>query len=113
MNAHFHHQTIAIAILTIATAAIGAGLFTADFQTGEILLERGLSPFGARLKLGFAGLALAFYATVLKSVRDIFLRDQKVTSRQVAAGPLFRLYMVLGYISLIFIISVFEDPARI
>jgi hypothetical protein len=35
-----------------------------------------------------------------------------MTSRQVAAGPLFRLYIVLGYISLIFIISVFEDPAR-
>ncbi len=111
MKPNFHHQNQAFTILAIATASIGFGLFGADFQTGGALLESGPGSLLARIKLGFAGLALLFYGTLLILVRQIMIRDGSVNGRQVANGPLTNLYLVLAYIALIFVVGVIEEPA--
>ena len=74
-------------------------------------MESGLGPTLARAKLGFAMLGLFFYAALLASVRNVLFQDRNVDSRKIAHGPLLRLYIVLAYISLIFILGVFEAPA--
>ena len=111
MSAHSNHQNQALTILTIATAAIGFGLFGSDFDTGTILLEGGLGPTFARAKLGCGVAALGFYVTVLKSVRDVLIQSDNVTGRHIVEGPLSRMYAEVAFVALIFLASAFEEPA--
>jgi hypothetical protein len=110
MSAHSNHQNQALTILTIATAAIGFGLFGSDFDTGTTLLEGGLSPTFARAKLGYGIVALGFYVTVLKSVREILMQSDNVTGRHIVEGPLSRMYAEMVFVALIFIVGAFEEP---
>ena len=110
MTTHSNHQNQALTILAIATAAIGFGFFGVEFRTGGILLESGIGPFAARLKLGLGLMALAFYATTLAAVGKILI-DENATGKQVAYGPLFRMSLELLYVALIFIVGIFEEPA--
>ena len=50
MSPLYHRQNQALTILAIATATIGFGLFGADFNTGTILLDSGMTAFLARAK---------------------------------------------------------------
>ena len=110
MSPHSQSQNQALVILTIATAAIGFGLFGVEFRTGGILLEYGMGPFLSRLKLGFGLVALIYYAAVLASVMKVLMQDDDVTSRQLVTGPLLRMYIEIAYIALIFVVGVFEEP---
>ncbi len=111
MTPHSNHQNQALTILAIATAAIGFGLFGAEFSTGQILFEPGLSGILARTKLGCGSMALVSYATVLASVAVIVMQDDNVTGRNVAEGPILLMSIEMTFVALILIIGVFEEPA--
>ena len=110
MSPQFHRQNQALTIMAIATATIGFGLFGADFNTGTILLDSNLTASLARIKLDFGLAALISYASVLASVAAILRRRTNVTGRQLVAGPLHRMYLVLFFIGLIFVAGIFEGP---
>ena len=111
MSPQFHRQNQSLTILAIATAVVGFGLFGADFNTGTILLDPGSTASLARIKLGFGLAALLSYATVLVSVAAILRRRTNSTGQQLVAVPLYRMYLVLFFIGLIFVTGIFEEPA--
>ena len=110
MSSQFHRQNQALTILAIATATIGFGLFGADFNTGKILLDSGLTASLARAKVALGVAALLSYATVLASVASILRRRTNITGQQLVTGPLQRTYLELFYIGLIFVAGIFEGP---
>ena len=110
MSPQYHRQNQSLTILAIATAVVGFGLFGADFNTGAILLDSSPTASLARIKLSFGLAALSSYATVLVSVAAILRRRTNVTGRQLVAGPLHRMYLVLFFIGLIFVTGIFEEP---
>jgi hypothetical protein len=111
MNPHSNHQNQALTILAIATAAIGFGLFAAEFRTGTVLFGTGPGSDLARTKLLCGGAALVSYTAVLVSVGGIIAQDDSVTGRQVAQWPMFLMALEMAFIALIFIVGVFENPA--
>ena len=97
-----HFQSQAVAMLAMATGAIGFGLFGAEFRVSTEFLPT--------LKLVAGGLVLVFYVAVAQSVKDI-LESAVVTGRDVATGPLVRLFLVVIYVVCIFVADIFDNPA--
>ena len=111
MSPHANHQNQALTILAIATAAIGFGLFAAEFRAGTVLFETGLGSDLARTKLLCGAAALVSYAAVLVSVAEIIAQDDNVNGRQVVRWPMFLMSLEMVFIALIFIVGVLEKPA--
>ena len=113
MNAQSQHfQSISVTILAIATAAMGFGLFGADFRPVANLPETRLESFLAVAKLLAGGLALLQYAAVLASVAKILIQDGNVSGRQVTLGPLVLMAVEMAFVAAIFVIGVFESHFR-
>ena len=68
MDPHSDYQGHALTILAIATAAIGVGLFRVNFRADDFLLEPGLGPLLAGIKLVLGLTALVSYVLLLASV---------------------------------------------
>ena len=113
MSPLYHRQNQALTILAIATATIGFGLFGADFNTGTILLDSGMTAFLARAKVALGLAALLSYATVLVSVAGILRRRASITGQQLVSGPLYGTYLELFYIGFIFVAGIFEEPVSV
>ena len=97
-----HFQSQAVAMLAMATGAIGFGLFGAEFRVS--------TEFVPTFKLVAGGFVLVCYVAVAQSVKDIF-ESADVTGRDVATGPLVRLYLVVIYVACIFVADIFDNPA--
>ena len=104
-----HFQSLSITILAIATAAIGFGLFGADFRPVGNLATRGFAGFLAAAKLLSGGLAFVQYLAVLVSVARILMQHGEVSGRQVTLGPLVLMGGEMALVAAIFIIGVFEQ----
>ena len=110
MNSNSRHfQSLSVTILAIATAAIGFGLFGADFHPVESLAAAGFATFLASAKLLSGGLALIHYSAVLVSVARILMQDTNATGRQVSLGPLVLMGLEMAFVAAIFVIGVFEQ----
>ena len=96
-----HFQAQAVTLLAIATGAIGFGLFGAEFRLST-------EPLPA-LKFAAGGLALVIYMALVESVR-VILHNGDVTGRQVAQGPLKRMFLVVVYVMSVFVIGIFDSP---
>ena len=99
------HQ-LAVAILAIATAAIGFGLFSSDVQ----LIS---SPDLARAiqwgRLAGIALAIVFYFLVLLTVGEILLKEE--TSGRELAGPIGWLYLEMASLAWLYVLSLIEESA--
>ena len=96
-----HCQAQAVTLLAIATGVLGFGLFGAEFRLST-------EPLPA-LKFASGGLALVIYMALAESVR-VILRNDGVTGRQVAEGPLRRMFLVVVYVISVFVVGIFEGP---
>ena len=106
-----HFQSQAVAILAIATAVIGFGLFGTDFQSGSILWTGGLSGTLARIKLISATVAVAWYVATMLSVRKIMRQRDEVTGSQIANGPLLLTFVETINVAMIFFVGILEEPS--
>ena len=105
-----HFQSQAVAILAIATAVAGFGLFGTDFQTGSILWTGGLSGLLARIKFILAMTAVATYIAAMLSVWKIMRQKDEVTGAQIANWPLSLTFAETIDVGLIFLIGILEEP---
>ena len=106
-----HFQSQAVAILAIATAVAGFGLFGTDFQTGSILWTSGASGVIARVKFILAMAAVASYIATMLSVRKIMRQKDTVTGEQIANGPLALTFGETAYLAMIFFVGILEEPS--
>lgn len=106
-----HFQSQAVAILAIATAVAGFGLFGTDFQSGSILWTGGLSGLLARIKLILAMAAVATYVAAMLSVGAIMRRKDEITGAQIANGPLLLTFAETIDVGLIFFVGILEEPS--
>ena len=100
-------QNQALAILAIATAAIGFGLFGVDFdlQTPTAANPDTVLAFAARLA-GILG-ALVYYSAVLWSAAKLLIREDKITGRELILGPVVAMGGEMASLTLIFLVEVF------
>lgn len=101
------HQ-LAAAILAIATAAIGFGIFGGDLTVGAWHKELG---FARGTQLGkLLGILLAgvFYFLVLLSTSRVFQHEQ-ISGRQLVLGPLQWLYMEMIALAGLYSLNLVEE----
>ncbi len=101
---------LAIAIMAVATAAIGFGLFGSGVEVGPWVSE---PDFARGAQLGKVAGILAsgvFYLLVLLSVAR-FLQDEHVTGRQLVFGPLQWLFMEMTSLGGLFFVGLLEELA--
>ena len=84
-----HFQTQAVAILAITTAALGFGLFGAEFRVSTASTD----PLPL-MRLVAAGYAVVIHVAQMRSVRHI-LESTVVTGRDVVLGPLTYMFLVV------------------
>ena len=98
-----HFQSQAVAMLAMATGAIGFGLFGEEFPVSTELLPT--------MKLVAGGYALVCYLLLVRSVRDI-LESDDVTGLEVSQGPLTNMLLVVFFVVSVFVIGIVDDPNR-
>ncbi len=104
-----YYQKQAVAILTIATAIIGFGLFGSDLHKDVIRLGPGSQvPPLVAIKYLFAGAAIVHYLLLVESVRRVFKQTIPVSGQQIGDGPLFFMLLEIFYVALMFIFGAFE-----
>lgn len=105
------YQTLAVAILTIATGIIGFGLFESDLRDSTIGLVSGsgISPL-VILRFFYGLMALVHYLLLLESTRRVFKQTTAVHGHHIADGPLLFLLLMAVYVAMMFIFGVLEPP---
>ena len=106
------HQ-LAIAILAIATAAIGFGLFGSDVNLGIDVFDAGITTTLRRLRFGLVVAALVCYAGVIVTVGRILFREDNATGRELVLGPMRWMVFEMLSLALIFVIGKSLDDAAI
>ncbi|MCE2499753.1 MAG: hypothetical protein J4G13_02695 [Dehalococcoidia bacterium] len=101
------HQ-LAVAILAIATAAIGFGLFGSDLDLGELTTASGLAREIQWAKLIGAAATTVFYFMVLITVGRMLSNDN-ISGRQLTNGPIMWLYMEMISLAWIYFVRLMED----
>ena len=96
-----HFRTQAVAMLAIATGALGFGLFGAEFRVSAEILPTMMFVAG--------GLALVCWVALAESVRLILLSGD-VNGRRVARGPLVYMFLVVVYVVCVFVAGIFDSP---
>ena len=96
-----HYQSQAVAMLTIATGAIGFGLVGREFRVSTELLPT--------MRLVAGGYALVCYLVLVGSVRDV-LESGDVTGREVTQGPLTYMLLVVFFVVSVFVVGISDDP---
>ena len=111
MNTQSRAPEQALTILAVATVVVGFGLFTGDFFSGGI----GLDSLAGRIsgaKFFIALMVMYHYARGFVSTREILMRDQEATGRDVADGPLAALAWQVLFVVVIFVLNVSEESLR-
>ena len=103
------HQ-LAIAILAIATAAIGFGLFGGDLPVGELIREDRFAAGIQYLKLMLIAVVVVSYFAVAISVARI-LPEDRVTGRQLAYGPMQWLVIEMAALAALYLILLIAELA--
>ena len=98
-----HFQSQAVAMLAMATGAIGFGLFGEEFPVSTELLPT--------MKLVAGGYAVVCYLMLVRSVRDI-LESDDVTGLEVSLGPLTNMLLVVFFVVSVFVIGIVDGPSR-
>ena len=104
-----YHQ-LAVAILAIATAAIGFGLFGGGLSIGELTFTSGFNlvrSFQVAKLVGAASSA-TFYFLVVIDVAAVF-RDGEVSGERLRNGPMFWFFLEMVSLGGLFLVSVMEE----
>lgn len=102
------YQQMAIAVLAIATAALGLGLWTQDF---DLTLPKSENAWFIRLYWARAAgivAAVSFYFVTFAAVLKILWQDHAVTGRDLVRYPLAGLYIQMVILALIFLAEFFS-----
>lgn len=98
-----HFQSLSIAILAIATTALGLGIFAGYFRSDAespsfILITRTIA----------SSAAIIYYAILAISVSNILLKDRESgpTGRDVAHGPLMWMMQIMWCTATLFFLDV-------
>ena len=97
-----HFQSQSIAILAIATGAIGFGLLGSEFRASMEFLPT--------MQFVGAGYVLVAYIALVGSVRHI-LESEHMTGRHEVQGPLLNMFLLVLYVVVIFVAEIFDTPA--
>ena len=97
-----HLQSQSIAILAIATGAMGFGLLGSEFRVSMEFLPT--------MQFVGAGYVLVAYIALVGSVRHI-LESERVTGRRVVQGPLLNMFLLVLYVVAIFVAGILDTPA--
>ena len=98
-----HFQSQSVAMLAIATGAIGFGLFGQKFRVSTELLPT--------MRLVAGGYALVCYLLLVRSVRDV-LESDDVTGPRVSQGPLTNMLLVVFFVISVFVVGIVDNPNR-
>ena len=104
------HQ-MALALLAVATAAIGFSLFGDAIQIGPWVKDPGFASGAQQGKIFGAVAASFFYVLVLLSVGSA-LQDGRFTARRLVFGPLQWFYMEMISLGGIFFVQIAEELAN-
>ena len=101
------HQ-LAVAILAIATAAIGFGLFGSDVQFGEFVRAPSLTRDILWARLVGVALATGSYFIVLITVGKM-LPNEEISGKELANGPIVWFLMEMLSLAWIYVLNVIEE----
>ena len=101
------HQ-LAVAILAIATAAIGFGIFGGDFALGELVQKPGLARQIQWAKLTGIVATTVFYFLVLITVGRM-LPSHRISGRELLNGPIAWLYLEMVSLAGLYFFGVLEE----
>ena len=104
-----YHQ-LAVAILAIATAAIGFGLFGGALSVGEFISANGFNLVRSFqvAKLVGAVASVTFYFLVVVDVAAIFQKDE-VSGQRIRNGPMFWFFLEMVSLGGLFLVNVLEE----
>ena len=104
-----YHQ-LAVAILAIATAAIGFGLFGGGLSVGELTSTTGFNLVRSFqvTKLAGAVSSATFYFLVVMDVAAIF-REDEVSGERIRNGPIFWFFLEMVSLGGLFLVNVLEE----
>ncbi len=111
MNPQSRGPEQALTILAISTAVMGFGLFGGDLFPDGILIDS-LPNSISSLKFVCAGMVFSYYVWGFRLTKDIVLRGNDVTGKDVVDGPLTQLFWQVLYVALIFVLGVIEETLR-
>ena len=103
------HQ-LAVAILAIATAAIGFGLFGSDLLVGQLVRDGNFVAAIQYLKLALIAVAVISYFAVAISVARM-LPDDHVTGRELAYGPTQWLVVEMAALAALYLVLLITELA--
>ena len=103
------HQ-LAVAILAIATAAIGFGLFGGDLPVGKFVREGGFAAGIQYMRLTLIAVTVVSYFALAISVARI-LPENDVTGRQLAYGPMQWLVIEMVALAALYLILLIAELA--
>lgn len=101
------HQ-LSVAILAIATAAIGFGLFGGDIQFGELMQTPSLARDIQWARLAGIAFATVSYFLVLVTVGRMLPKDQ-ISGKELTNGPFAWFYMEMVSLAWLYMLSVIEQ----
>lgn len=102
------YQQMAIAVLAIATAALGLGLWAQDF---DLTLPDAENSWFIRLywaRVAGVGAAVSFYFVTFAAVLKILWQDHAVTGYDLVRYPLAGLYIQMLILALLFLAEFFS-----
>ena len=105
-----HFQSLSIAILAIATTALGLGIFAGYFRSGAespsfiLLITRAIA----------SSAAIIYYAILARSVSNILVGGEEapLTGRDVAHGPLTWMMQIMGCTAMMLVLDVVSAFGR-
>ena len=104
-----YHQ-LAVAILAIATAAIGFGLFGGGLSLGEFTFTTGFNLVRSFqvAKLAGAVSSATFYFLVVLDVAAIF-QEGEVSGERIRNGPMLWFFLEMVSLGGLFLVSILEE----
>ena len=105
-NGDIHRQQLAVAMLGIATAAIGFGLFGSDLRLAWSPWEQGWSAWRQSVQIfSFAG-CLISYGGVLISTVWMLARADHVKATDLVNGPLFWFICEMLSLGVLYVVNI-------
>ena len=99
---------LAVAILAIATAAIGFGLFGNNFQIGELAPAPGQPRAFQVVKLAGLVSTTLFYFLVLVTVSRMLSKD-KIANQELVNGPMVWFYLEMVSLTVLYFFGIIEE----
>ena len=98
-----HYQQLAIAVLAIASAALGFSFWTHDFDLDYPIDCDSIIQIYFWVRVASPPVAMVLFFAVLLSVGRLFSPNRLVTGADLAGGPLFWFHWEMSALSVLFL----------